>query len=148
MEKFFQFLYNNLKDEPAYLSVDLFGLTTERKDDMNIGQEIELAGPYFDYISPMVYPSHYPSGYLNLNNPAAHPYAVVNNAIKKGVESLATVENNKAKIRPWLQDFNLGAVYTASMIRDQIKASDEAGGYGWLIWDPSNTYTTSAYYKK
>jgi len=145
MKKFFKFLYDNLKDEPAYLSVDLFGLTTERTDDMNIGQEIEDAALYFDFICPMVYPSHYPSGYLNFKNPAAEPYAVVYNAILKGIESLATVPENRAEIRPWLQDFDMGAVYTSSMVKAQIQASEKAGGIGYLIWDPRNDFTVSAF---
>lgn len=145
MKQYFEYLYNNLKDEPVYLSVDLFGLTTERDDDMNIGQEIEHAALYFDYIGPMVYPSHYPSGYLNLSNPAAHPYDVVYNAILKGVESINSVEGNRAKIRPWIQDFHLGATYTSAMVRAQINASIDAGGYGYFVWDPKNTFTISAF---
>lgn len=159
---FFEFLYDNLKDEPAYISGDLFGFTTEREDDMNIGQQIEDAALYFDYVCPMVYPSHYPSGYLNLANPAAHPYEVISHSIKKGQESLnpnqeiieKTINENgeevetktiktipyRAKIRPWLQAFNMGAVYTPAMIDAQIKASNENGGYGYLLWNARNVY--------
>lgn len=161
MHDFFKFLYENLKDEPAYISADLFGFTTERDNDMNIGQQIEDAALYFDYVSPMVYPSHYPSGYLNLTNPAANPYPVVANAIKKGVESLTLrpepeikideetgeeiiVEKEaieyRAKIRPWLQAFNMGAIYTPTMIDLQIQASNENGGYGYLLWNARNVY--------
>ncbi len=141
MKDFFAYLYDNLKDEPAYLSADLFGFTTEREDDMNIGQQIEDAALYFDYVCPMVYPSHYPSGYLNFSNPAAHPYEVVSHAIKKGTESLEPIENKRAKIRPWLQAFNLGAEYTPSMIDLQIQAANENGGYGYLIWNARNVYS-------
>lgn len=147
MHDFFKYISEQLADEPAYTSVDLFGLTTEREDDMMIGQQIEDAAPYIDYICPMVYPSHYPIGYLNYNNPAAHPYEVIYNAISKGVESINTVENVRAKISPWLQDFDMGATYTADMIRKQITASDEAGGYGWLMWNSRNVYTESVYKK-
>jgi hypothetical protein len=163
MADFFKYLYENLKDEPAYISGDLFGFTTERTDDMNIGQQIEDAALYFDYVCPMVYPSHYPSGYLNLDNPAAHPYEVVKFSISKGVESLnpnkeiieksvdangqeievkkTVTINYRAKIRPWLQNFDMGAVYTASMIDAQIRANTEAGGYGYLLWNARNVYS-------
>lgn len=162
MAEFFKYLHDNLKDEPAYISGDLFGFTTERTDDMNIGQQIEDAALYFDYVCPMVYPSHYPSGYLNLDNPAAHPYEVVKFSISKGVESLnpnkEVIEKStdadgqeieikkiitipyRAKIRPWLQAFNMGAVYTPAMIDAQIKASNEQGGYGYLLWNARNVY--------
>lgn len=140
MRNFFQYLHDNLKDEPAYISGDLFGYTTEREDDMQIGQQIEDAAVYFDYVCPMVYPSHYPSGHLKLNNPAAHPYEVVKAAMLKGKDSLSKVEGLRAKIRPWLQDFDMGAVYTSEMIDLQIKANEEAGGYGFLLWNARNVY--------
>ena len=141
MKAFFKYVYENLKTEPAYISADLFGFTTERTDDMNIGQQIEDAALYFDYVCPMVYPSHYPSGYLGLKNPAADPYKVVKFALTKGEESLKPVENERAKIRPWLQDFNLGAVYTPAMVDLQIKAASEAGAYGYLLWNARNVYS-------
>ena len=46
----------------------------------------------------------------------------------------------RAKIRPWLQNFNMGAVYTPAMIDAQIKASAENGGYGYLLWNARNVY--------
>jgi len=141
MKAFFKYVYENLKTEPAYLSADLFGFTTERTDDMNIGQQIEDAALYFDYVCPMVYPSHYPSGYLDLKNPAADPYKVVTFALTKGEESLKPIENLRAKIRPWLQDFNLGADYTPAMVDLQIKAASEAGTYGYLLWNARNVYS-------
>lgn len=144
---FFQFLHENLKDEPAYISGDLFGYTTEREDDMNIGQQIEDAALYFDYVCPMVYPSHYPSGHLNLANPAAHPYEVISQAIKKGIESLTPIKiegqepiEYRAKIRPWLQAFNMGAIYSPDMIDAQIQASNKNGGFGYLLWNARNVY--------
>jgi hypothetical protein len=48
------------------------------------------------------------------------------------------------KIRPWLQDFNLGAVYTPEMVRAQIDAAESYGVEGWLLWDPGNSYTEAA----
>ena len=45
------------------------------------------------------------------------------------------------KLRPWLQDFNLGATYNAPMIRAQIKATYDSGLTSWLLWDPKVIYT-------
>lgn len=140
MAEFFKYLYENLKAEPAFFSGDLFGFTTEREDDMNIGQQIEDAALYFDYVCPMVYPSHYPSGYLDFKNPAAHPYEVVKFSLTKGEESIGSLENKRAKIRPWLQAFDMGAKYTPDMIEAQIKAGQEAGSFGYLLWNARNVY--------
>ncbi|MDD5341162.1 MAG: putative glycoside hydrolase [Patescibacteria group bacterium] len=141
MKSFFEYLSGELKDQPGYMSVDLFGLTSVRLDDMNIGQNIEDAGPNFDYICPMVYPSHYPTKYMGFVNPADHPYEIINHDLTIANERLAHVANNRAKIRPWLQDFNMGAVYTPAMLDLEIKAQKDSGSFGYLLWNAGNVYT-------
>lgn len=145
IKNFFAYLHQNLKNEPAYLSVDLFGLTTIRTDDMFIGQVIEDAGPFVDYICPMVYPSHYPNGYNNFANPADHPYEIIYEAVDTANFRLNQVIRNKAKLRPWLQDFDLGAEYDSYMINEEIKAVEDGKGAGWLMWNSRNEYTWEAY---
>lgn len=141
VSSFFKYVSEEMKDEPVYTSADLFGLTTEKKgeDDMSIGQRLGDAVQYFDYVMPMVYPSHYPAGYRGYKNPANYPYEVVYNAMKAGVKQ---AQDKKAKLRTWIQAFNLGAVYDDAKIRAQIKASDDAGADGWILWNASNRYTT------
>ncbi len=145
IKKFFSYFHEKLKDEPAYLSADLFGITTTAQSDLNIGQILENTIPYFDFICPMVYPSHYPTGYLNFENPALHPYEVIFNDIKTARRRIASSSDASAVIRPWIQDFDLGADYTATMIKAEIKASEDAGAEGWTAWDPKNIYTWEAY---
>jgi hypothetical protein len=139
VRNFFEYVAEQMKDEPVYISADLFGLTTERKgeDDMRIGQRFDDAVNYFDYVMPMVYPSHYPSGYRGYKNPADYPYEVVYNAVKSGVNK---AEDKRAHVRTWIQAFNIGAVYNADKIRAQIKASDDAGADGWVLWNAANRY--------
>ena len=134
------------------MSVDLFGFVTTRKEDFGVGQVMEDAFEYFDYISPMVYPSHYPPNFLGFENPAEHPYDVVYNAIKSAGERLSvykTLTNNKRpNIRPWLQDFDLGADYTPAMVSAQIKATQDALGdqyNGFMLWNARNVYSESAF---
>lgn len=170
MEEFFEYLTGELRAYRPYpdlpgpvLSADLFGMTTTNADDLNIGQKLETALPYFDYIAPMVYPSHYPPTFIGLANPAANPYEVIKYSmdtaqykIDSFVQSSSTPEWIKKKVsagqlRPWIQDFNLGADYTADMVRAQIKAIYDSGLDSWMIWDASNTYTQGAlipYYKE
>ena len=47
---------------------------------------------------------------------------------------------NIARLRPWLQVFDMGAKYGIKSVNLQIKASDESGGIGWMLWSPSNVY--------
>lgn len=151
IEKFFKYLSSEVKkDIDIPMSADLFGLTTEVKDDMGIGQVWEKALPYFDYLCPMVYPSHYPSGYMGYTNPSTHPYEVINKALSSAIQKTKTLSavdtsnTNLAEIRPWLQDFDLGTVYTGDMIKAEMKAVYDNGISSWMLWDPANKYTPSA----
>jgi len=76
LEAFFKYLAEKMRPTGAVLSADLFGYTTVLTDDLGIGQQLERALPYFDYIAPMVYPSHYNSGFAGLANPNSDPYKV------------------------------------------------------------------------
>ena len=165
--KFFVYLREQLPDRK--LSADLFGLTTSAGDDLGIGQKIEDAYASFDYVSPMVYPSHFAAGYGGFQKPAEHPYEVIALSMTAGLAKLtayvrsvtgvevatstatSTVDWEPAavlrvgKLRPWLQVFDLGAVYDTAKIQAQIKAADDvlAGTEyyaGWLLWDPANNY--------
>ena len=114
---------------------------------MGIGQILEKATPYFDYICPMAYPSHYPDGFHGYKKPAQVPYQIVKVSMDGAVKRLNAQGLPAEKIRPWLQDFNLGAVYTASMVRAEIKAVNDSGLDSWMMWDASNKYTMSVYRK-
>ncbi|KKT75429.1 MAG: hypothetical protein UW71_C0003G0023 [Parcubacteria group bacterium GW2011_GWB1_44_7] len=141
LREFFSYLHDNLKITGAILSADLFGMTTINTDDLNIGQILEVTLPYFDFIAPMVYPSHYPPTFIGLGNPAAEPYKVVRYSLNAAYQRSSTTPQ---KIRPWLQDFNLGAVYTAAMVREQIQATYDAGFDSWMLWNAANRYTPAA----
>lgn len=145
LELFFKYFNAEIKKEVNIpISADVFGLTTEAKDDMGIGQVWEKAIPYFDFICPMVYPSHYPSLYSNYKNPSLYPYEVINKALASAVVRSNVINENILKIRPWLQDFDMGATYTADMVKAQIKAVYDNKLNSWMLWDPSNKYTESA----
>ncbi|MBI4120946.1 MAG: hypothetical protein HY457_01685 [Parcubacteria group bacterium] len=157
MRDFFKHLHTTLKNPSFYesntiakrsivpvLSADLFGMTMTNKDDLNIGQILEYVEPYFDYIAPMVYPSHYPKGFIGLASPAANPYEVVHYSMNRGVQRMLTASSTSEKLRPWLQDFNLGATYDAAMVRKQIQATYDVGLDSWMMWDAANTYTRDA----
>ena len=151
------------------MSADLFGLTTTSNDDMNIGQELVRALPYFDFVMPMVYPSHYPDHYNGWANPASVPYEIISFSMSEAVrranliaaapgstststqalyfKKLAQKGHGKVspkQLRPWLQDFDLGATYTPDMVRAQIQATYDVGLNSWALWDAGNTYTRAA----
>ena len=157
LEEFFSYLNAELADLPVPISFDLFGMTMTNTDDLNIGQVLEKAAVHADYIAPMVYPSHYPNGWNGLSNPAANPYEVIHFAMSEGERRLDVMRNltasttsplygtHIAELRPWIQDFDLGADYTADMIQKQKQAAYDAGLDSWMAWDPKNVYTKEAY---
>ncbi|MBI2989871.1 MAG: putative glycoside hydrolase [Candidatus Magasanikbacteria bacterium] len=138
MKAFFSYLDEQLSDLPAWISIDMFGFVMERYDGMSIGQRLEDAVDYVDYISPMMYPSHYPTGHLGLANPAEHPAAVIDNGMKKGI---GFFQDKRAKLRPWIQAFHLGAYYDADKIRAEIDTVEQYTKGGWLLWNAANRYT-------
>jgi hypothetical protein len=169
IQNFAEYINRSLSDTGAVLSADLFGYTTTNADDLGIGQVLERALPYFDYVMPMVYPSHYNPGFIGISKPAQKPYEVVNysmrsavtraNKLKNAVNTTSTTTKavylrtlaksgngniSANQLRPWLQDFNLGAIYTPEMVRIQIQATYDAGLKSWVLWDAANTYTREA----
>ncbi len=155
LKNFFEYMRNELRG--AKISADLFGFTTFRKDDLGIGQEIEDAFPYFDYLAPMVYPSHYGVGFLGYKNPASYPYEVITYSLKAAEARRETLLNatstrvsgtSIAKLRPWLQDFELdGVSYDAAMIEKEIQATKDSlpkDYAGFMMWSPTNVYTEAA----
>ncbi|MCX6723426.1 MAG: hypothetical protein NT094_05195 [Candidatus Staskawiczbacteria bacterium] len=157
IKEFFTYTRQQLSTEK--ISVDLFGETTINTDDMGIGQIIEDAFYNFDYISPMVYPSHYANGFQGFTNPAERPYEVIkysmdsalarekayyNKLLTENQPTFAKASADKTKFRPWLQDFNMGAIYDADMVGQEIKATQDSLGnnfVGFMLWNPSNIYT-------
>ena len=173
---YFKFLRQTFPNDR--ISADLFGLATVNNDDLGIGQVIQSAYEYFDYVCPMVYPSHYANGFIGYKNPAEYPYQVIGYSLSHGLAKLLAMGNANTtassakqalfaigsipntKLRPWLQDFNLGATYTSGMVRAEKQAvydtfntatSSSLGALGtgqyyggWLLWDASNDYLTSS----
>jgi hypothetical protein len=130
-----------LKPLGVKLSIDTFGLTTSVDNGMGIGQTLDQMADLVDYVSPMMYPSHYAKGEYGLKNPNRQPYLTVHHGI---ADALTRFGGDPAKLRPFLQDFSLGVRYTPAHVRAQIRAAEELGVRGWILWNAGNHYTWSA----
>jgi len=147
MRDFFKYLAKEMKGTGAVLSADMFGMVTTNPDDLNIGQVLEYAEPYFDYIAPMTYPSHYPNGFNGYPNPNKEVYGVIKYSMDQAVRRMNEASTSPSKIRPWLQDFDYGGNYGIAEVRAQIQAVYDAGLDSWMLWDPANIYTKDALLK-
>lgn len=146
MKKFYVFMDDRLREQKIPISADIFGLVTSAEDDIGIGQVFEDILPHFDYVAPMVYPSHYSSGFFGFSNPNAHPYEVVKAAMKSGVTRAEAIGEDPQKLRTWIQDFSLGVAYGTTEVKEQIQATYDIGLDSYMVWDPKNKYTQPAYY--
>jgi hypothetical protein len=140
MKDFFVYLSQNLSPQTT-ISIDTFGLVLDHTTDdfdLNIGQKLIDMVDYFDFICPMMYPSHYPLNYLGFDNSAEHPGEVIAYGLKI---SSPAMQNKRAKLRPWLQAFNIGAIYDEAKIKAQTQATANATTTaGWLLWNARNYY--------
>jgi hypothetical protein len=124
------------------ISICVFGMTTTTDSGMGIGQTIADMARETDFISPMMYPSHYYKGEYGLDNPNRHPYKTIQLGVR---DALSRLGPDARKLRPYLQDFSLGVRYTAEQVRAQILAAESQGVTSWLLWNAQNRYTWSAF---
>ena len=132
---------SRLKPLGVKLSIDTFGLTTSVDTGMGIGQTLEQMAALVDYVSPMMYPSHYAKGEYGLRNPNNQPYLTVHHGIQ---DALTRLGGKPGQLRPYLQDFSLGVRYTPAHVRAQIRAAEELGVSGWILWNAGNHYSWTA----
>ncbi len=127
-------------------TIDVFGLTTSAPTDMGIGQMWEDLVTTADVVLPMVYPSHYFRGYYSLKHPNSEPYKVIRRAMQDAIKRSEPL-GKTAEIRPYLQAFTLGPPrYTPTEVREQIRAAEELGIKGWVLWNPRSAYE-SGYFR-
>ncbi len=144
---FFQFLKEQVRDiTQRPISLDIFG-STFVYEERRIGQRMEEAIRYFDYIMPMPYPSHWADGTFGYDRPGRHPYEVVYEGLRVGWEKVIDDPQRLSQLRIWVQDFGLESVfpiryleYTPEMIHEQIYACYHNDCAGWVLWNPRNEY--------
>jgi hypothetical protein len=127
---FLEKAWTELKPLGVSLSVDVFGLTAWKQSDFGVGQVIEDISPYVDIICPMFYPSHFPKGFLGLQNPADFPKLIMD-------KSTRMMQKRTSKIiRPWIQGF----WYSPLQISLQIEAVENTGTGDWMVWNSTGDY--------
>lgn len=126
------------------MAIDVFGITTTITNEMGIGQLWESFADQADIVQPMTYPSHYGRAYQGITQPNAHPYAVIDHAMKDALARNKGVKG-AAEIVPWYQDFTLGKPrYGVREVQAQMQAGYDNGIPGWILWNASSRYTVKA----
>src|SRR5882757_4370050 len=125
----------------AKLGAAVFGISSFTP--ASVAQNIPKMAQHLDFISPMVYPSHWgPNEYSVGPNPNAVPYDIVHASLMDfNRQTLGT----KCVIIPWLQDFTLGhPAYGAAEVDAQIKAAHDDGINSFILWNANARYTAAA----
>lgn len=146
IEQFLTKAHAAIEPTDAFMSIDIFGYTLWPDQDgkpLNgvIGQVFENMVDHTDYVSPMIYPSHFSPGEQGCLQPEACAYQIIKKSGEYAAERFA---GKKAKYRPWLEDFDWGNTdYTSpgtTKVADQMRAAKETNAWGWMWWDASNSY--------
>jgi hypothetical protein len=131
------------------VAVDLFGLSPNTFDDVDIGQQWETLVAVADHVKPMVYPSHYlPTHLPGVRTPNRMPFETVYKSVGMAVirnERMRQVGVEPARLIVWLQAFNAPWVdrnfpYGPDQFRDQVRALYEVGVEDWILWNPGSRY--------
>ena len=131
INSFLQDATNLLHDSGCLASADIFGYVLNAKNDNGIGQYLETIVNTVDFISPMVYPSHYSKGSFGYSYPNNFPYEVVTAALNDGLSRGV----REKSLRPFLQGF----WHSSEDVRLNIKAAEDKG-LDWIIWNNSSVY--------
>lgn len=147
--EFMDYTYENLKKEGLFVSADVFGAIINSDVNANsVGQIYGEMAKHLDYISPMIYPSHYGDGNYGIDHPDIHPYETICAALQDSRKELYFAGQDGshiADVRPWLQDFTATwlanhITYGGPEVRAQIQATYDCGYDEWILWDASCKY--------
>lgn len=149
IQDFIKFAYEALTEDQVYISADVFGWASTALDDVGIGQHWESIANVVDYISPMIYPSHYGPGNYGLPVPDAYPYETMDRAVKDAIARNTNLVS-AGHIRPWIQHFTATWVdghikYGIKEVKAQIEALEANGINEYLVWNAGNYYYENAF---
>ncbi|OBZ14800.1 GTP-binding protein [Bacillus sp. FJAT-27264] len=152
---FVKYAKSELNPLGVRVSVDIFGYAASVPAAEGIGQDFVKISKNVDVISPMVYPSHYTTGWFSVKDPDKDPYATIKGSMVDTHKKLDPLGSYKPVIRPWIQDFTaswLGSghyvKYGKQQVEDQIRALKDQNVDEFLLWNANNRYTADVNYEK
>lgn len=123
----------------ARLGASVYGIAASRPRE--IAQDVPRLAQHLDFMSPMLYPSHWSKGEYGIADPNASPGPITTKAL---IDFGNAIDGSPAALVPWFQDFTLGVTYGEKEVRAQIEAAADLGVKDFLLWDAQCTYTSEA----
>ena len=144
IQKYLNYAKKELSPYNVYISADIYGQVGSSSDDMSLGQFWEAVSSEVDYVSPMMYPSHYGKGVYGLDIPDANPYKTIYHSTKDSINRNNNI-SSPAIIRPWIQAFTATWIkghihYGSKEVKEQIKAMKDLGVDEYILWNATNRY--------
>lgn len=141
IQRFLQYATDELHKSNVYVSVDVFGESTNGTYVTAYGQYWPAISNVVDVISGMPYPDHFSKGYYGIDKPWNHPYELMT-AWAKDAAKRQKETTSPAIVRTWIQAFNVqsyvdpnGIAYEAEEIEKQVTALFEQGlKGGYITW--------------
>ena len=123
------------------IGIDVFGFNGWYRMSY-LGQDIALLARYVDVISPMLYPSHFPRGFVGDLSYLEWAEFISREGVARG----RRITGDSVLIRPYIQSFLIGGelefnedTYT-DYLKRQIRGSMTAGASGFSLWNASGRY--------
>ena len=153
--EFTRYAYEKLRPLGVFVSADVYGTIISSSIDAGlVGQNYVEMAKYLDYISPMIYPSHFGDGNYGVEHPDLEPYKIVRKVLNASKTKLNEIPEgqHRANVRPWLQDFTATWIkhyqeYGPLQIREQIIGVYAMGYSEWLLWNAACNYTVDGLYR-
>ena len=152
IQRFVEYATDELHRAGVYVSIDVFGESTNGTYTTAYGQYWPAISNVTDVISGMPYPDHFSAGYYGLSKPWNSPYELMfawaTEAMKRQAEC-----PTPAKVRTWIQAYDVmkyvdsnGIAYNGENVKKEIDGLYKAGAVdGYVTW---NSGSSLAKYKQ
>jgi hypothetical protein len=125
---------DRLRPYGVRIGADVFGRIVFNNDDI-IGQKVEVFSNHMDTLYPMLYPSHF---YGELDR-RKNPYKTIYDGVKA-----SRARSGRTRVIAYIQGFPMRVHESGLTLQDyikaQIKASEDSGGDGFIVWHAANQY--------
>ena len=141
IQRFVQYACDELHKLQVYVSIDVFGETTNGTYTTAYGQYWPAISNIADVISGMPYPDHFSNGYYGINKPWNKPYKLINTWARQATARQQET-TSPAKARTWIQAYDVlkyvdpnGISYNAKELEEEIRGLYEGGlTGGYVTW--------------
>ena len=142
IQRFVQYAIDEIHKVNAYVSIDVFGESTNGSYTTAYGQYWPAISNVADVISGMPYPDHFSNGYYGIREPWNHPYELMYNWASEAMKRQAECPT-PAVVRTWIQAYDVmtyvdsnGIDYNAENVEKEIEGLYDAGAMGgYITWN-------------